>query len=149
MAKKNKAFRYEQSKHEKGNYSPRMDYDSKCPVWYFDRLDKSGPFAFDTSRRDFRHREFIDKMVAYSNMTWADIKRQTHDDGKSKHHILDEAGFSHDAVERIKAKHMEEDTDEIFSFAFQNLLRVIGVKQNEEFHVVWYDANHQFYPSKR
>lgn len=113
-----------------------MDYDSQCPVWYFDRLDKAGPFAFDTSRPDFQHREFLDKMIAYSNMTWAEIKRQTHDKGKSKHHMLDESGFSPAAWERIKAKHLEEETDAIFSFAFQNLLRIIGVRRNAEFHVV-------------
>ena len=123
--------------------------DTKVPVWCFDMLDKAGSFAFDTSRSDFDHREFLDKMIAYSNMTWTEIKQQTHDKGRSKHHMLDESGFSPAAWERIKAKHLEEYTDAIFSFAFQNLLRVIGVRRNEEFHVVWYDANHQFYPSKK
>ena len=127
----------------------QFTFDASVPVWRFDLLDRAGPFAFDTSRPDFQHREFLDKMIAYSNMTWAEIKRQTHDKGKSKHHMLDESGFSPAAWERIRAKHLEEETDAIFSFAFQNLLRIIGVRRNAEFHVVWYDANHQFYPSKR
>ena len=149
MAKKIKRIRSKIQKAQKTFSDVKFSSDTECPVWKFDLLDKSGPFTFDTSRQDFDHREFLDKMIAYSNMTWAAIKQQTHDRGKSKHHMLDESGFSPAAWERIQAKHLEEETDAIFSFAFQNLLRVIGVRRNAEFHVVWYDSNHQFYPSKK
>ena len=126
-----------------------VSFDTMRPVWFFDKLDKSGLFAFDTTRPDFQHKDFLDKMIAYCNMTWIAIKSQTHDSGKSKHHTLDEQGFSKEAKERIRAKGFEQETDRIFSFAFDNKLRVIGLKENEAFHVVWYDSQHQFYPSNK
>ena len=44
---------------------------------------------------------------------------------------------------------LNEDTDRIFSFAFTNSLRIIGLREAEKFYVIWYDAYHEFYPSKQ
>jgi hypothetical protein len=84
-------------------------------------------------------------------MTWAAIKKQTHDNGKSKHHFLSANSLSKAAKERIKDKHLEESSDYIFSFALNNLVRVIGIRNPDsaEFEVVWYDPNHQFALSKK
>lgn len=123
--------------------------DGLRPIWCFDQLDLSGPFAFRTARADFDHRDFLDKMIAFSSLTWAEIKSQTHDRGKSKHHHLSPESLSPEALERIAAKRMEAETDALFSFALNNRLRVIGIRRNEFFHVVWYDANHAFCPSRR
>lgn len=88
-------------------------------------------------------------MINYSNMTWADIKNQTHDDGKSKHHIIEYQKLSKDAQDRIKAKKLEQDSDAIFSFALQNRLRIVGIKRGKEFHVLWYDPKHEVCPSTK
>lgn len=127
----------------------KISTDNQNPIWMFDDLDRSGPFAFDLTREGFDHQDFLSKMISYSNMTWAEIKTQTHDNGKSKHHFLDANGFSKAAQERIAAKKKEQETDVIFSFAFNNTLRIIGTRADEKFHVIWYDINHEFYPSHK
>ena len=127
----------------------RYSSDTMSPVWCFNKLDLAGHFVFNLGRPDFNHREFLNKMISYSNMTWAEIKSKHHDDGKSKHHFLDYDGISDIAKERIKAKNVETDSDQIFSFAFQNRLRIIGIRDDERFYVMWYDPNHEFYPSMR
>lgn len=123
--------------------------DKEKVIWCFDKIDRSGKFAFDSNRPEFQHKLILDKIIDYSSMTWSDIKKQTHDDGKSKHHMLSLDSLSDDAVERIKAKHLEEYSDSIFSFALQNKLRIIGIRQNSYFHVIWYDSNHEIYPSNK
>lgn len=117
-------------------------------IWKFDKLDKNGDFKFDINATYFDHKDFVDKMINYSNMTWADIKKQTHDKkNKSKNHFLSLEKLSKEALERVKKLGYDESyPDSIFSFAFNNLTRVIGIKINEYFHVVWYDKNHQFCP---
>ena len=40
-------------------------------------------------------------------------------------------------------------TDDIFSFALNNTVRMIGLKQGEKFYPVWYDDSHKFYPPKK
>ena len=100
--------------------------DDKCVVWKFDKLDKGGEFAFNIDGDGFRHHDFLDKMIIYSNRKWSEIKRDTHDKAK------------------IKKLKLEEYSDSIFSFAFDNKWRVIGIRENELFHVVWYDPEHKF-----
>ena len=120
------------------------------PIWRFDQLDLNGKFRFDLHRGDFDHVEVLSKLVNYGNMKWSEIDAQTHDRrNRSKHHYLCEGELSADAVERIRAMHMEEDTDTIFSFSLMNKLRIIGTRKNGEFHVIWYDPEHEFCPSSK
>ena len=119
------------------------------PIWRFDKIDRDGKFAFDLSRNDFQHREVLQKLMDYGGMTWRDIGNQRHDKSKSKHHYLNPEKLSAEAWARIKAKHLEDDTDAIFSFALQNLLRIVGIRQGAEFYVIWYDPKHEFCPSTK
>ena len=113
-------------------------------------LDRNGEFALDYMSPDFNHREVLCKLVEYGNMTWGEIKLQTHDkNNKTKHHYLDVTKLSFAAMQRIKAKHLEEETDALFSLALQNKLRIIGVLRHDVFHLVWYDTKHQFCPSTK
>lgn len=134
---------------EKSTVKIQEGTDKEYPVWIFTNIDKAGKFAFDLKRTDFLYQEVLDKMINYSNMTWADIKKQTHDDGKSKHHIIEYHKLSKDAQDRIKAKKLEQDSDAIFSFALQNRLRIVGIKRGKEFHVLWYDPGHEVCPSTK
>ncbi len=119
------------------------------PIWRFDKIDREGKFAFDLSRCDFQHREVLEKLMEYGDMTWDAISKQQHDKSrKTKHHYLDVGKLSSDALVRIKVRQFDEDVDEIYSFALQNLLRIIGFRHGAEFHIVWYDPRHEFCPSK-
>ena len=116
--------------------------DRKKVIWLFDMIDRSGKFAFDLSREGFRYREVMEKMIDYGNMTWAEVKAQTHDEGKSKHHLLSFDKLSKDAFDRFKARRLDGYEDSIFSFALQNQLRIVGIRENEHFHVLWYGMTH-------
>lgn len=149
MARRNKVVEGEPKEHRKSVPGGKNSTDWEKIIWRFDWLDKAGPFAFDLCRTDFDHREILEKIIAYSNMTWTEVKRQTHDDGKSKHHLLETGTLSRDAVDRVYAKKLQEYEDSIFSFAFQNKLRIIGVRTGQMFHAVWFDPKHQFCPSHK
>lgn len=141
--------------HKKGNVRLKKEVvlspnsqNTGFPIFRFDRIDKQGAFAFDTTRTDFKHKDFLDKMIAYSQMTWAEIARQTHDSGKSKHHYVKEIQrFSPAARERLKSLKLEDFSDDLFSFALNNKLRIIGLRLDDHFHVLWYDSEHLVYPS--
>ena len=144
----NKTSRKASQKYSKSTVKVAVSSETQKILWLFDRLDRDGKFAFDINRLDFDHKGFLDKLISYSGMTWAEVRRQTHDDGKSKHHFIEDTDkFSPEAKGRIEKLQLWEDTDSIFSFAFDNLLRIIGIRNGEKFHVVWYDAHHEFYPS--
>lgn len=46
-----------------------------------------------------------------------------------------------------RIKHNNNST--IYSFAFNNILRIIGIRDREKFYVLWYDAYHEVYPSSK
>lgn len=117
--------------------------------WTFHDVDKAGKFAFDPSRPDFDTEDFLHKLLNFSTMTWSELADATHDQGKSKHHELDISGLSKEALARIEAKHLVDETDALFSFALNNKVRVIGIRDGAEFQVVWYDASHEFCPSDK
>ena len=142
MAKKTSFKKSQKSRSSSNKIIPSSE--NEFIVWTFRNIDRDGKFAFDTSRKDFDLKNFVEKMIFYSNMTWNEITRQTHDNGKSKHHFLAENSLSNDAIERIKQKHFEDKTDSIFSFALNNKVRIIGFRDGAEFQVIWYDANHEF-----
>ena len=123
--------------------------DGEKIVWMFDKIDRNGSFAFDIHRSDFRSDIIMEKLIDYSSMTWDEIKKQTHDKGKSKHHLLSIDSLSKDAFERLKAKQLEEESDSIFSFALQNKLRVVGIREGRYFHVIWYDPEHRICPATK
>ena len=51
--------------------------ESSKVLWIFDKIDRDGLFAFNINRSDFDHKGFLDKLISYSPMTWAEVRRQT------------------------------------------------------------------------
>lgn len=145
MTKNIKKCRHEARKNTIKEYG--YSSDDKKVIWCFDMIDKDGKYAFNLDRKDFLHKIFLDKMIGYSSMTWDEIKRQTHDKGKSKNHFVSFDKLSKEAVQRCAIKHLEEYTDSLFSFALTNKLRIVGIRKNEYFHVLWYDPAHEICPS--
>jgi len=144
-----KSLREQHYNGKKNIAGQRKSTDNKRPVWIFTNVDMAGKFAFDIHRDDFQHLEVMEKMICYSNMTWGEIKQQTHHDGKSKHHHLQYKALSKKSQERLTAKGLEEAIDALFSFALNGTLRIIGIREEERFKVLWYDPKHEVCPSHK
>lgn len=123
--------------------------NDKLPIFLFRNVDADGKFAFNPNRQDFAAEDFLSKLLAYSKMTWQEISGATHDQAQSKHHYISTENLSKDAWERINAKNLTDEIDAIFSFALSNIIRVIGIREGNKFHVVWYDAKHEFSISQK
>ena len=149
MTKQLKKGREKKNRNYVKESKPVISTDGGKIIWMFDKIDRSGNYAFDVNRADFDHKEVFGKMADYSSMTWGEVKRQTHDDGKSKNHFPAPGSLSKEAVERLTAKDLEEFSDYIFSFALQNKIRIVGIRNGEKFHVLWYDPDHEICPSKK
>jgi len=141
----NKAIKGIDKNRNKQVIQPIINTDKEKPIWSFDNVDNDGVFRFSIDKIDSNL--IIDKILSLSKMTWFDIKKATHDDGKSKNHELDYEGISSEGKNRIIAKKLtDEDREAIFSLAFTNKVRVIGLKKGKIFYVIWYDPKHDFYP---
>ncbi len=118
-------------------------------VWCFDKVDNDGCFRFSHEVMDTQ--EVLEKIIIYGKRKWKDIDKDTHDHtNKRKHHNLtDFERYSDAAKERVRKLQMGEDLDRIFSLAFNNTMRIIGLRIGKEFHPIWYDKDHKFYPSAK
>jgi hypothetical protein len=119
-------------------------------IWIFDSVDRDGDFRFTVDHIGNKCKDVLDKVIHYSALTWAEIKKETHGSkGKSKHHFLTRGGLdrlSEEARERIERLKLEEDVDNIFSMRFDGKTRVIGLRKDQHFVVKWFDPEHKFYP---
>lgn len=150
MSLKKKKTKQGSSKRQKRTSKVTNSYSTEQDnlVWCFDRIDRDGKFAFDINRSDFNHRQILGIIIEYSNMTWADIRGSTHDDGKSKHHYISADDFSHDATKRFNALKLSEEEDALFSLAITNKIRIFGIRNGSKFHPIWYDPRHEVCPIK-
>jgi len=125
---------------------PLLSTDNDKQVWIFDSVDRDGPFDFTPNRIDMDCEDILDKIIYYSGRTWNDIKRETHDSGKTKHHHLSYNTLSESAINRIKKLHLGDQTDSIFQMRLDNMVRIIGLREGRNFIVKWFDSNHEFSP---
>lgn len=145
-----------------GNSSNKKDiniippqYELNNPVFLFNRVDRDGDYAFKTDRtdgEDLDTKRIIDFLIHYSKRTWADIERDTHDDGRSKHHFQkDKTKFSKEANERIKKMQIDDEVNSgaLYSFSLTNKMRVWGLRYENRFYILWYDPKHEVYPIKK
>ena len=149
MASKNKKLKGLDNVREKKIAASPVSTDNKRMIWVFDTVDVDGVFRFDPHREDFDAEDIFDKLLNYSRKTWAELRYETHDKGKSKHHFLADAELSKEAEERIEKLRLAEDRDRIFSLRLENLTRIIGIRDGEKFIVKWFDPYHRFCPSTR
>jgi len=141
------------SKKDKKNRRPTtaesldVSTDNRKMVWIFDSVDNDGLFRFDPNRPDMNCADILDKIIQYSKRTWADIKAEKHDNGKTKHHFLAVDGLSKAALERVKKLKVDNTGNNIFSIRINNLVRIIGLRYGEKFIIKWFDPAHNFYPA--
>lgn len=145
----NKQLKRSNVKQSRQIVQPYASSDGERMIWVFSNVDVDGIFKFDPHREDFDTEDVFDKLIQFSKRTWSELRSETHDVGKSKHHFLSDATLSKEAEERIVRLHMEEDRDRIFSLRLTNKIRIIGLRDRERFIVKWYDPNHGFCPSQR
>lgn len=149
MANKGKKLKGLDKAQGKRIASVPVSTDNQKMIWVFDSVDVDGIFCFDPHREDFDAEDIFDKLLNFSKKSWSELRRETHDYGKSKHHFLADAELSKEAEERIAKLHLEDDRDRIYSLRLENLTRIIGIRDGEKFVVKWYDPKHQFCPSSK
>ena len=117
--------------------------DGEVVAWRFNKIDRNGQFAFDVNRSDFDKTLMFNKILELSSMTWAELRRATHDNGKSKHHGISYHAMSQAARDRFDWLELMEDEDTLYSISVNNIVRIIGFKKDNYFDVLWFDPRHE------
>ena len=120
-------------------------YLSKHPSWRFERADTG--YRWDISTAVFS--QIIQALTNFERMTWDEINKQTHDNGKSSNHLVCLYDLSKEAQNRFTELKLGEYADQIYSLRLMNKTRIYGILRDGILSVLWYDEKHEIYPSEK
>lgn len=126
--------------------SPDARLDRK-PIWRTGMIDWDGQWGWANADPLGTIKDVFAKLASFETMTWSSIFSATHGTSKRRrcHHHIEVARLSAPAQRRL-AELKIEDRDELFVFRISSRKRIWGIRDSEEFHVLWWDPDHTVYP---
>ena len=146
MAKKNKKARYI-SKPE-GGRNPRIrqspdSYDHENFVWRVsdNYIDYEHP-EYGWTKIDILSflKNIIKKLQDYEGLTWSQVK------SIRNCHSCEVFKLPNDLQKRLIER--ELPLDELFQIGLGNKPRLLGYRELKTFYLMWYDPNHEIFPTK-
>jgi hypothetical protein len=112
------------------------------PMWRLNHLDWDGPWC-PSKCKDAGVRGILEKLANLESLSWTQIQSSTGSHFVSVDNIIKQAR------ERISALKKEQWADNLFSIRLSNKERLWGFQRSGIFHVLWWDPEHQIYPSHK
>lgn len=149
MAKHNKPIAFgAQVDHKRTGIRFQPDeYLQSEPSWRFCFYDAGGKWTF--TNEEF-HNDILDHLIAYERMCWKDIIQAS--GGKSKgngtnNHSIQVADIIKEARDRLNE--IAVYRDELFSLRLTGKKRLWGFRVHNILNIIWYDSNHEIYPTQK
>jgi hypothetical protein len=122
-------------------------------VFCFQHIDRNGDarWAFNPRSEDAGRVLFF--LCQMAQLTWAEIEAQKTGSGTNrhkKHHDQEVESLRSEAREALHQRKLGVifGDSNIFRFRVDGTTRLWGFRQGRIFHVVWWDPNHQVYPTE-
>jgi len=112
------------------------------PVWRFSHMDWDGPWC-PSKCKDSGIREVLARLANFESMSWQQIHSGTGS------HVVDVTGIIKEARDRIIHLKKEEWADNLCSLRMCGKERLWGFLRSGIFHLLWWDPEHQVFPSKK
>ncbi|MEZ0073582.1 hypothetical protein [Planotetraspora sp. GP83] len=120
---------------------PRAETSDSRIAWRFCHVDHAGPWGFG----DLTFAQIMDKLQAFESMTC----REIFDNGEEPGKHYDVANLPN----RVAIDRLEEltlgDMTKISRLRLGGKIRLYGFLEGNVFHLVWWDPEHQVWPSTR
>lgn len=140
-ARKEPAYRPEIRTRKSPAYSGRFGgYLKQSPCWRLSAIDVDGPFGW--RRLSSAEGERIwRRLAAYERLTWDEILGH-------HNHRNSVGGFSRAARDRLRELNLD-DYEELVSLRVTGRNRIYGFLDENAYHILWWDPDHQVYPSQK
>lgn len=134
-------------KQPKANYSGSRH--GHMMTWCARISDQDGEWSWSESR-DWTGKEWSNEIMKPLNsmegQEWLELQNMSSDTGHLMHHDHEVADLCREAQDRwIELNYEEFDT--VFRFRTGNLKRAWGIEQMGHFYLIWYERNHNIYPT--
>ncbi|MBV8367408.1 MAG: hypothetical protein JO036_00535 [Candidatus Eremiobacteraeota bacterium] len=115
-------------------------YLARRPTWRFGRIRMDPPFGWgDISREEVE--SVVSHLSALEKMTWNDILVTA----RKQNHFCDVSKLSKPARALINADW--QNAEQLLALRLTNLKRVWGFLEQGILYIMWWDPNHEVYPS--
>jgi len=111
--------------------------------WSFEILDYDGYHGWENISFGEHKEQIFEKLAHLETMSWAEIKN-----AKKQHHSVATKHLSKHAQQRL-IQLEQDDIDELFSLRLSGTERVYGVRDQRVLKLLWWDPNHEIYPSNK
>jgi len=112
------------------------------PVWRLTHMDWDGPWCPSKSK-DSGVRQILERLASFESMSWVQIKSNTGS------HTVGATNITKEARTRLLDQKLDEWMDHLTSLRMSNKERLWGFLRSGIFHVLWWDPDHQVYPSQK
>ncbi len=124
--------------------TPRIDPSLKpsiddSPVWRVSTLDMDGPWGWENIDKTHFFKRILPKIQNFESMMWKEIL------GRDSHPVNVEQ-ISKAAQKRLTELRLD-DFQTLVSLRFTGKERLWGVKSQNILKIIWWDPNHEVYPS--
>jgi hypothetical protein len=105
-----------------------------------------GQFEWGQVSDPRRVRTILRRVMELEGKTWFDLQKA---DVSLHAHELSANRLSPEAEQAIADAKLDAEVDQLFQVGVSGKQRIIGLRYESEFHVVWWDPMHEFCPSKK
>lgn len=119
------------------------DTNRETPVWSIIIFDHESEWGRERCQEgDSIWVHIFDGLKKYEQMTWGAIYGD-----KKRNHDCSIDGIIKKARDRLKELKLD-DVDSLFRFRLSGKRRVWGIRDGRVFKLLWWDPDHEVYPSK-
>ena len=119
--------------------APSAPVDQR-PLWAFGRFDNAGDWCW-SKIGESDAMLMVQRLKGYEGMTWTQIQQARHN------HFIEPREIIPKAQRRLRDLGRGE-TDALFSMSLGGKIRLWGVRRDGVFFALWWDPNHEIYPTK-
>lgn len=143
MQRKNKSTSRKYNPNTKNQTSIKKEdtYQNKNLIWKVTKIDEDGKWGWNNITCPKFLKKLWNKMRNFETMTWGQILG-------NKHHIIPINQIVRPAQDRLKTLKYD-DQEELMSFRISSKERIWAIRSNENSYLLWWDPNHEIYPSSK
>jgi len=112
------------------------------PAWRLSHIDWDGPWS-PSKCKEAGVREIFKRLADFESMSWTQIQ------SGAGSHLVGAQGLIKEARLRLSHLKKEEWADHLFSLRISNKERLWGFLRAGIFHVLWWDPEHEVFPSTK
>ena len=110
------------------------------PSWQFEFIDVHGPWGWNNISKDYLFSKILDSVINFESMKWHEILNRNN-------HEIKICRITKEAQRRLVELNID-DIETLVSLRIMGAVRIWGIRVHNCFKVLWWDPEHQVYPSK-